>query len=86
MSSIIRHHRPGVEALSLNAPPALVFCTTNTYAHLADIVEWIAPQGRFALIDAPAGTADIGAQMQLLAFSGVNRSRSPLHRVEHVPS
>lgn len=32
------------------------------------------------------GTADIGAQGQLLAFSGVNRSRSPLRRAEHVPS
>lgn len=31
-----------------------MFCTTNTYAHLADIVEWIAPQRRFALFDAPA--------------------------------
>ena len=44
----------GIGALSLDAPPAFVFSTTNTDAHLTDIVELIAPQGRFALIDDPA--------------------------------
>jgi NADPH:quinone reductase len=34
--------------------PAYVFSTTNTDSHLAQIVELIAPQGRFALIDDPA--------------------------------
>ncbi len=43
---------PQVEALGLGAP-AFVFSTTNTGAHLADIVAMIAPQGRFAVIDDP---------------------------------
>ncbi|MBX6747051.1 MAG: zinc-binding alcohol dehydrogenase family protein [Acetobacteraceae bacterium] len=34
--------------------PAFVFSTTNTDTHLPEIVEMIAPQGRFALIDDPA--------------------------------
>lgn len=33
--------------------PAFVFSTTRTDQHLADIVELIAPQGRFGLIDDP---------------------------------
>ena len=33
--------------------PGLVFSTTQTQKHLGDIVELIAPQGRFALIDDP---------------------------------
>ncbi len=43
---------PKVEALSLGAP-GFVFSTTHTDKHLADIVELIAPQGRFGLIDDP---------------------------------
>lgn len=43
---------PQVEALGLGQP-AFVFSTTNTDTHLADIVELIAPQGRFGLIDDP---------------------------------
>ena len=43
---------PQVEALGLGAP-GFVFSTTQTYQHLADIVELIAPQGRFGLIDDP---------------------------------
>lgn len=42
-----------VEALGIGAP-AFVFSTTNTEQHLAEIVELITPQGRFALIDDPA--------------------------------
>lgn len=42
-----------VAALGLGAP-AFVFATTHTDAHLGEIVELIAPQGRFALIDDPA--------------------------------
>ncbi|KQS67641.1 Zn-dependent oxidoreductase [Methylobacterium sp. Leaf361] len=41
-----------VAALGIGAP-GLVFSTTNTDAHLAAIVELIAPQGRLALIDDP---------------------------------
>nr|WP_314087651.1 zinc-binding alcohol dehydrogenase family protein [uncultured Shinella sp.] len=41
-----------VAALGIGAP-AFVFSTTNTEDHLAAIVEAIAPQGRFGLIDDP---------------------------------
>lgn len=44
---------PQIAALGLGAP-AVVFSTTHTDRHLADIAELIAPQGRFALIDDPA--------------------------------
>jgi NADPH:quinone reductase len=53
---VIDHRKPlsqEVAALGLGAP-AFVFSTTNTCQHLAQIVELIAPQGRFALIDDPA--------------------------------
>jgi NADPH:quinone reductase len=53
---VIDHRKPlsqEVAALGLGAP-AFVFSTTNTGQHLAQIVELIAPQGRFALIDDPA--------------------------------
>lgn len=43
---------PQVEALGIGAP-GYVFSTTQTGQHLADIVELIAPQGRFGLIDDP---------------------------------
>ncbi|MDR7126447.1 zinc-binding alcohol dehydrogenase family protein [Pseudotabrizicola sp. 4114] len=45
---------PQIEALGIGAP-AFVFSTTHTGDHVADIVELIAPQGRFCLIDDPAG-------------------------------
>ena len=44
--------QPQVEALGLGSP-GFVFSTTQTGQHLADIVELIAPQGRFGLIDDP---------------------------------
>lgn len=53
---VVDHSRPlakEVAALGIGAP-AFVFSTTNTEQHLAGIVELIAPQGRFALIDDPA--------------------------------
>lgn len=53
---VIDHRAPlaaQVAALGLGAP-AFVFSTTHTDAHLGEIVELIAPQGRFALIDDPA--------------------------------
>ncbi|MDH3461499.1 MAG: zinc-binding alcohol dehydrogenase family protein [Burkholderiaceae bacterium] len=43
---------PQVGALGLGAP-GFVFSTTQTDRHFADIVELIAPQGRFGLIDDP---------------------------------
>ncbi len=43
---------PQIEALGLGAP-GFVFSITQTDQHLAEIVELIAPQGRFGLIDDP---------------------------------
>ncbi|MBB4273688.1 zinc-binding alcohol dehydrogenase family protein [Rhizobium mongolense] len=43
---------PQVAALGIGAP-SFIFSTTNTDSHIPDIVEAIAPQGRFALIDDP---------------------------------
>ena len=54
---VINHREPLApqdEALGLGAP-GFVFSTTQTDLHCADIVELIAPQGRFGLIDDPAG-------------------------------
>lgn len=47
-----QHLAPQVEALGLGAP-GFVFSTTQTDKHFEDIVELIAPQGRFGLIDDP---------------------------------
>jgi NADPH2:quinone reductase len=52
---VVDHSRPlggEIAALGLGAP-GLVFSTTNTGKHFGEIVELIAPQGRFALIDDP---------------------------------
>ncbi|UDF30285.1 UNVERIFIED_ORG: zinc-binding alcohol dehydrogenase family protein [Roseateles sp. XES5] len=52
---VVDHGKPlaaEVAALGIGAP-AFVFSTTNTTDHLAAIVETIAPQGRFGLIDDP---------------------------------
>ncbi len=52
---VIDHRQPiapQVKALGLGAP-GFVFSTTQTDKHFADIVELIAPQGRFGLIDDP---------------------------------
>ncbi len=52
---VIDHRQPlapQVKALGLGAP-GFVFSTTHTDKHWADIVELIAPQGRFGLIDDP---------------------------------
>ena len=52
---VIDHSKPlaaQIEALGTGAP-AFVFSTTNTSDHIASIVDAIAPQGRFALIDDP---------------------------------
>ena len=53
---VIDHRKPlaaEVAKFGLGAP-VFVFSTTNTGAHLAEISQLIAPQGRFALIDDPA--------------------------------
>ena len=52
---VIDHRQPlapQVEALDIGAP-GFVFSTTQTRQHLTDIIELIAPQGRFGLIDDP---------------------------------
>jgi len=57
---VIDHSKPlapQMEALGIGAP-AFIFSTTNTSDHIASIVDIIAPQGRFALIDDPK-TLDI---------------------------
>lgn len=53
---VVDHRAPlaaQVAALGIGAP-GFVFSTTNSGDHLAEIVELIAPQGRFGLIDDPA--------------------------------
>jgi len=52
---VVDHSKPlAAEAAALGiGAPAFVFSTTNTEDHLAAIVEAIAPQGRFGLIDDP---------------------------------
>ena len=59
---VVDHAKPlaaQVAALGIGAP-AFVFSTTQTIRHLSEVVELIAPQGRFALIDDPA-TLDVNA-------------------------
>jgi len=54
---VVDHAKPlaaEVERLGIGAP-SFVFSTTNTDKHLAEIGQLIAPQGRFTLIDDPAG-------------------------------
>ncbi|MGV0908459.1 zinc-binding alcohol dehydrogenase family protein [Martelella sp. FOR1707] len=54
---VVDHSKPIAEqvaALGIGAP-AFVFSTTETHRHLKEIVEAIAPQGRFGLIDDPDG-------------------------------
>jgi len=52
---VVDHAKPlaaQVKALGIGAP-GFVFSTTNTDAHLAELAELMAPQGRFGLIDDP---------------------------------
>lgn len=52
---VINHRQPmapQIQELGLGAP-GFVFSTNHSDSHLADIVELIAPQGRFGLIDDP---------------------------------
>lgn len=53
---VLDHSAPLTEELQKHglAAPAFVFGTTATEAHLTQIAELIAPQGRFAVIDDPA--------------------------------
>jgi NADPH2:quinone reductase len=52
---VVDHSKPlasQIAALGIGAP-AYVFSTTETDKHIKDVVELIAPQGRFGLIDDP---------------------------------
>ncbi|AYG58664.1 zinc-binding alcohol dehydrogenase family protein [Rhizobium jaguaris] len=54
---VIDHTKPlaqQIATLGIGAP-AFVFSTTQTKEHVSEIAELIAPQGRFCLIDDPAG-------------------------------
>jgi NADPH:quinone reductase len=52
---VVDHSKPIAEQIAKLdiGSPAFVFSTTETQAHLGEIVELIAPQGRFGLIDDP---------------------------------
>jgi NADPH:quinone reductase len=57
---VVDHTKPlaaEIDALGIGAP-GVVFSTTNTDAHFAEIAKLIAPQGRVGLIDDPA-TLDV---------------------------
>lgn len=59
---VIDHTRPiaaQVAALGIGAP-AFVFSTTETHRHFQEIIDLIAPQGRFGLIDDPESLDAMG--------------------------
>ncbi|MBW9091731.1 zinc-binding alcohol dehydrogenase family protein [Rhizobium wenxiniae] len=59
---VIDHSKPiagQVAALGIGAP-AFVFSTTEPHRHLKEIIELIAPQGRFGLIDDPESLDVLG--------------------------
>ncbi|TDK37201.1 zinc-binding alcohol dehydrogenase family protein [Rhizobium deserti] len=58
---VLDHSKPMAPQLNQMAigQPAFVFSTTQTEQHVADIIELIAPQGRFSLIDDPKEPMDI---------------------------
>jgi len=59
---VVDHRKPlaeQVKALGIGAP-AFVFSTNETKSQLSEIVELIAPQGRFGLIDDPDGLDIMG--------------------------
>ncbi|MDE1159272.1 MAG: zinc-binding alcohol dehydrogenase family protein [Neorhizobium sp.] len=58
---VLDHSRPMAPQLKQMAigDPSFVFSTTETESHIEDILELIAPQGRFGLIDDPTGPMDI---------------------------
>jgi zinc-binding alcohol dehydrogenase family protein len=58
---VLDHSKPlakQFEELAIGSP-AFVFSTTHTDQHIKDVLELIAPQGRFALIDDPKEAMDI---------------------------
>jgi len=68
---VIDHSKPIAEqvtGLGIGAP-AFVFSTTETHHHLQEIIELIAPQGRFGLIDDP----------EMLDVTGFKRKAVSIH-------
>jgi zinc-binding alcohol dehydrogenase family protein len=67
---VIDHSKPIAEqvaALNIGSP-AFVFSTTETHRHLGEIIELIAPQGRFGLIDDPASLDVIGFKRKAVSI------------------
>jgi NADPH:quinone reductase len=67
---VVDHAKPlagQIAALGIGAP-AFVFSTTETHRHLAEIIELIAPQGRFGLIDDPDGLDVIGFKRKAVSI------------------
>ncbi len=58
---------PQFQALGLGAP-GFVFSTTQTNQHYQDIVELIAPQGRFGLIDDPGDLSIMPLKLKALSL------------------
>lgn len=58
---VLDHSKPLAKQLAELAigAPGFVFSTTHTDQHIKDVLELIAPQGRFALIDDPKEAMDI---------------------------
>ncbi|TCV71520.1 zinc-binding alcohol dehydrogenase family protein [Neorhizobium sp. R1-B] len=58
---VLDHSKPLAKQLAELAigAPGFVFSTTHTDQHIKDVLELIAPQGRFALIDDPKEPIDI---------------------------
>lgn len=67
---VVDHSKPIAEqiaALGIGAP-AFVFSTTETHRHLDEIVELIAPQGRFGLIDDPEALSIMGFKRKAVSI------------------
>lgn len=67
---VIDHSKPLAEqvaALGIGAP-AFVFSTTETHRHLKEVMELIAPQGRFGLIDDPDSLDVLGFKRKAVSI------------------
>ncbi|CUX03257.1 MULTISPECIES: zinc-binding alcohol dehydrogenase family protein [Agrobacterium] len=67
---VIDHSKPIAEqvaALGIGAP-AFVFSTTESHRHLKEIIELIAPQGRFGLIDDPESLDVLGFKRKAVSI------------------
>ncbi len=67
---VINHRSPmaaQIDKLGTGAP-GFVFSTTQTDVHYADIIELIAPQGRFGLIDDPGDLSIAPLKMKALSL------------------